>query len=224
VRRRSRTAGGAREGAGGTTAARAGSPRLSRVTRTLPRRLAVATAITAAPLLSSCGVNFNAQTDQVYTPADGMNERDGSVDVLNALIVSGEPGSGRLIAGLSNNDERRPDALTEVRGAGADRSVSVAIQGDGEAAIPAGGYLQLADPDAAFVAVQGDPSVVDAGNFVRVTFVFKNAEPATLNVPVLPPGSDYAGVSLTGPSASASPSESGSPSTSSPSPSPTPEG
>jgi hypothetical protein len=86
------------------------------------RSLAVAAAVLAAPVLSSCGVNFDAQTDQVYNPAVGVNDRDGSVDVLNALVVSGSAGSGTVVATLVNNDQEKDDSVRGIAGAGQDCS------------------------------------------------------------------------------------------------------
>ena len=170
----------------------------------------------ATPALAACGVSFGAQTDQPYTPADGVSARGGEVDVLNALIVSDTPGTGRLIAGLSNEDTSRDDTLTGVRGAGEDQSVTFSPAG-GSTTIPAGGLLQLADPDAANIVVKGSPDLVKAGGFVRLTFSFQNAQEATLNVPVLEPDETYSDVQLPG-SGSGS-SSSPSPVESSPSPS-----
>lgn len=158
-------------------------------------------------------MSFGAQTDQVYTPADGENNREGTVDVLNALIVSETPGSGRLIAGLANSgmDE---DSLTGVRGADESGDVAFSLEG-GEATIPAGGFLQLADDDSAVIMVSGDPEAVQPGAFVRLTFTFQNGEEADLNVPVLSPGVTYGDVELGGEPSTDTPSES---------PSETPEG
>ena len=168
------------------------------------------------PALAACGVSFGAQTDQPYTPADGVSARGGEVDVLNALIVSDTPGTGRLIAGLSNENTGASDTLTGVRGAGEDQSVTFAPSG-GSTTIPAGGLLQLADPDAANVVVKGSPDLVKPGGFVRLTFSFQNAQEATLNVPVLEPDETYKDVQLpdsTSGSPSPSTSESPSPSAS----------
>jgi len=170
-------------------------------------------ALFVVPALAACSsTNFGAQTDKVYTPADGVTNRDGMVDVLNALIVSDTPGSGRLIAGLSNNDTQTADQLTGVSGAGNSQGLTVSLNG-GDTTIPAGGFLKPADDNAAFVQVQGDPSQLYAGAFARVTFSFKNADAVTVNVPVLPPGQNYGKVSLQPsptPTPSASPSASSS--------------
>jgi copper(I)-binding protein len=164
------------------------------VTATHTKALAAAAVLLAVPGLSACGVNFGAQTDQIYTPADGENARDGAVKVLNALVVSGEPGSGRLIAGLANT-ESEGDELVGVRSD--DPAITFEPSG-GETAIPARGFLQLADDDAANIVVSGDEEVLRPGRFVRVTFTFANAEEASLNLPVMAPGTDYAGVELPG--------------------------
>jgi hypothetical protein len=165
-------------------------------------------------VVSSCGVNFDAQTNQVYTPSDGENYRStGGVDVLNAVIVSDSPGTGRLIGGLVNGDTNKDDTLTQVRGLEESQAVQFQI-GSGETTIPAGGLLQLADPGAADVTVSGDPQLVSAGGFVRLAISFQNGEDATLNVPVVEPGETYGGVDLSGTSASPSAGSSASPSAS----------
>jgi len=164
-------------------------------------------ALFVAPVLAACAsTNFGAQTDKVYTPADGVTNRDGMVDVLNALIVSDTPGSGRLIAGLANNDTTTDDELAGVSGAGNSQALTISLAG-GDTTIPAGGLLQLADNKSANVQVQGDPSQLYAGAFARVTFSFKNADAVTVNVPVLAPGQNYTHVQLT-PSPTPTPSES----------------
>lgn len=163
--------------------------------------MAAVAALLVVPVLSSCGVNFGAQTDKVYTAAQGVNNRDGQVDVLNALIVSSANGSGRLIAGLSNNDGENPDQLTGVAGSGDDASLTVALQG-GNTTIPAGGYIQLADDGQAAVLVSGE--AVTAGGYVRVAFSFKRGEQAVLNVPVVSNTGDFADVVIPTPSATPS--------------------
>ncbi len=147
------------------------------------KALAAAAALLAVPALSACGTNFDAQTDQVYTPADGENSRDASVAVLNALIVSGSPGSGRFIAGLVNSNTSEADTLESVEGVGNSAEVTFSIEGDTE--IPAGGSVQLADDDSAMVTATGSEDVLAPGKFVRVSVSFANGDSAELNVPVL---------------------------------------
>ena len=212
-------------------AAPAGSPRLCRVNATKTRRLVPTAAVAlllAVPVLSSCSsTNFDAQTDQYYTPTDGENYREGTVDVIHALIVSEEPGSGRLIAALSNSETgdggpvgvdsgdsaadgegEGDDELTGVRGVGESEAVQFSLV-EGETAIPAGGTLQLADEGSAVSAVSGDPEQVAPGKYVRLAFTFANGEEAELNVPVLEPGEDYADVEIpeTAPAGSTEPTD-----------------
>jgi hypothetical protein len=180
----------------------------------LPRRLvpvAAAALLLAVPALSSCGVNFDAQTDQYYTPADGVSNREGTVDVLNAMIISNDAGSGRLVAALANGDTEEADTLTGVRGIEEDEDVQVQLVG-GDTAIPAGGVLQLADQDAAVVMVTGDPEKVKPGTFVRLAFMFQNGEEADVNVPVLDagePGETYGDIEIPSPSSSSTPDAQG---------------
>ena len=104
------------------------------------RSIAAAVVVLAVPVLSSCGVSFGAQTDQVYNPSVGVDDQSGDVDVLNALIVSGTNGSGTVVATLVDNDQQNADTLKGVAGAGADASATVKVSGD--TAIPAGGRAQ----------------------------------------------------------------------------------
>ena len=153
------------------------------------RTLAVAAALVAAPVMSSCGVNFDAQTDQVYNPAVGVNDRGGEVDVLNALVVSGSAGSVTVVATLVNNDQQNADTLRGVAGAGQDTSLNVQV--GGPTRIPAGGVLNLATQGA--IAVRGRQ--VLPGRFVEITFSFDRGKAATVDIPVVSSSNpDYAGI------------------------------
>lgn len=155
------------------------------------RSIAAAAVLLAAPALSSCGVSFGAQTDQVYNPSVGVDDRSGQVDVLNALIVSGTNGSGTVVATLVNNDQQTDDTLKGVSGAGKDAGMTVKPGGD--TTIPAGGLLNLATKGA--VTIRGQRVV--PGNFVTITFSFDRAQAVTLDVPVVSHSNpDYAGVKV----------------------------
>jgi hypothetical protein len=155
------------------------------------RSIAAAAVLLAAPALSSCGVSFGAQTDQVYNPSVGVDDRSGQVDVLNALIVSGTDGSGTVVATLVNNDQQTDDTLKGVSGAGKDAGMTVKPGGD--TTIPAGGLLNLATKGA--VTIRGQRVV--PGNFVTITFSFDRAQSVTLDVPVVSHSNpDYAGVKV----------------------------
>lgn len=185
--------------------------------RSRARRLLALTL--ATPLLAACSVNFGAQTDQVYTPAQGVNDRSTDIDVLNALVVAESDGSGRLIAGLASQADEDVE-LTGVQGVDEDAEVQFGSDG-GDAVVPAGGFLQLADEGSAVISATGEG--VEIGDYVRLTMSFSNGDEVSVNVPVVVPGEDFADVTL--PSSSASPSGSSSEEpTSEPSESPSSEG
>ncbi len=143
------------------------------------RSIAAAAAVLAAPALSSCGVSFGAQTDQVYNPAVGVDDRSGQVDVLNALIVSEGSGSGTVVATLVNNDQVEDDQLKGIAGAG--RDADLEVRAGGETTIPADGLLNLAEDGTNFATGKR----VAPGNFVEVTFSFDRGSAVTLDVPVV---------------------------------------
>ena len=168
--------------------------------RSRARRLLALTL--ATPLLVACN-NFDAQTDQVYTPAQGVNDRSTDIDVLNALVVAESDGSGRLIAGLASQADEDVE-LTGVQGEGEDAEVQFGSDG-GEAVVPAGGFRQLADEGSAVISATGEGVVV--GDYVRLTMSFSNGDEVALNVPVVVPGEDFADVTLPGSTSSDSSTE-----------------
>jgi hypothetical protein len=152
------------------------------------RRAAIA-ALLLAPVLTACG--FSEQTDQVYQAAVGPNFRNGDVDILNALIVSGQDGSGTF-AGTLVNAKDTDDRLDSVTGDGivaSRRTVDV----------PASGVARLAESGA--LTLRGD--AIKPGAYVRLTFVFGNGQTTTLDVPVVAAEGDYADVPLPGSAQSA---------------------
>lgn len=163
---------------------------VTNVYATRRHRIAAAVAALAVPLLSSCSVGFDAQTNQVYTPGKGTNNRDSQVDVLHALVVSGSEGSGTLIAALVNNEQLDDDALVGVSGAGEDADLEITVPGETE--IPAAELVQLADEDP--IAVSGEAVV--PGAFLTVTFTFENADAVTLDVPVVENTNEFADIEL----------------------------
>jgi hypothetical protein len=173
------------------------------------RRHRLAAAAVVAPLaavvMSGCGVNFDAQTDQPYNPAAGVDDRSGSVDVLNALIVSGSDGSGAFVATLVNNSQSKGDTLKGLSGVGADTAVKATAPTT--TAIAPNGVLNLAASGP--VDVTGKRVV--AGNFVNLRLSFDNGKAITLKAPVVSADDpQYAQVALPSSSASTSASPSGS--------------
>ena len=155
-----------------------------------------------APLVASCSFgtsNFDAQTNQFYTPAEGINERSTGVDLLNALVVADETGRGRFIAGLVNNSDTTDDALVQVQGAGDTSDVQGSLTAPIDVAADA--FVQLADEGAEPVVLEGESIV--PGRFIEVTVSFQEAEEVTVKLPVVPAEDDFEDVEI--PAAEASP-------------------
>lgn len=145
----------------------------------------------AAPVLSSCG--FNYATDRPYTPAAGTNDQDGDFDVLGALVVSAEDGSGTLITTFSNNNTQEPATVTEIAGAGDDTALEISDFEPIE--IPPGGYVNLASPDS---PTADDPITVEGdfrtGQFITLAFSFDDGTSTTLELPTVADCYEYAGL------------------------------
>ncbi|MDO7867791.1 hypothetical protein [Nocardioides jiangxiensis] len=151
----------------------------------------------AAPALASC---TEQATDHIYTAAVGTNDRDASVDVLNAVIVANDatPGKGTLVVTLVNNrvvpagsTEDATDKLVAVTG---DVKGTVAEP----VAIPAGDHVVLATATSTVPATAPGIPVTGTfklGDFVDVEFDFADAKAVTLQVPVVEnrAGSQFAG-------------------------------
>lgn len=158
--------------------------------------LALTGAVLAVPALSSCG--FDYATDRVYTPAVGVNDQDTKVDVLGAVIVSGQEDSGTFVASFANNLPDEEVTVESLAGAG---GTTIQVESFEPIALPPGGFVNLADEGG--IPVTGS---FTAGDFVPVTVSFSNGERATMKVPVVADEGDYEG--LDGSASSSSPSES----------------
>ena len=143
----------------------------------------------AAPVLTSCG--FDYATDRPYTPGAGTNAKDATVDVLGAVVVSAQDGSGTLIASFSNNAANADATVTEIAGSGDDTDLQVG--GFQPIAIPAGGLVNLADAETP-ITITGD---YDTGEFLSLKFTFADGGTATLDVPSLADCYEYAGLDST---------------------------
>ncbi len=109
--------------------------------------------------------------------------RDGTVDVLNALVVSSRPGSGTLVALLVNNDTDTEVAL-EGAVSGAD-DVPASVK---RLEINPGGRRQLSEAE---IRVEGD---FVAGEVLDVTLSFDNGEEVALSPVVVTECNEYAGL------------------------------
>lgn len=149
-------------------------------------RLLCAGALVLAPALASCSTEM--PTDAIYTPAAGTNARTADVDVLNAMVVSTEPGSGTLIFTLVNNRRDPVDGSESME----DRLTDVTVEGQAArmrpVRIPSASAVVVAEkteqiPDGiGGIKVEGD---FEPGEFVDVVFTFEDAGEVELEVPVL---------------------------------------
>ena len=158
------------------------------------RRLAALAMVLLVPTLGACG--FGYQTDKVYQPAVGVNDRSGVVDVLGAAVVSGSDGSGTFIATLVNKDLENPATLTSVTGPS-----GVTIQVVKPVTVGPDGLTNMAELGA--VGVSGE--AVHAGGFVRLGLEFDTGQKTSLNVPIVDRAEEFSGVSPAIPSGSATP-------------------
>jgi hypothetical protein len=140
-------------------------------------RLVAGALVLALPLLGSCG--FGKATDRVYTPAAGINNRGGDVDVLSAVIVAAQPDSGTFVASLSNNSPKKAFQLTGVAGVG-DWSDLGIDPSDLSIDIPARGFVNLVNEDP--ITVTGD---FDAGQVAELTLTFDSGDTVTMSVPIV---------------------------------------
>lgn len=141
--------------------------------------------VLAASALTSCG--FDYATDRVYTPGTGTNDRDAQVDVLGAVVVSHQDGSGTLITTFSNNDATKTDSVDAIE------SDDVTINDFAPIDLTPGGYVNLADA-ATPITVTGDFA---QGDFMELTFTFGDGTSQTVDVPSVPDCYEYSGLDAT---------------------------
>ena len=154
------------------------------------RLLAVGGALALATVLSSCG--FNYATDRIYTPAAGVNDRTTDVDILGAVVVSGQDGSGTFIASFANNDPYAPAIVESLTGGG--DTAELEIAGFEPIEIPAGQLVNLADDGG--LAVTGDYVI---GDFVTIVVSLGDGQSATIDIPVVPPCDEFADLDTSAP-------------------------
>ena len=143
----------------------------------------------AAPVLTSCG--FDYATDRPYTPGAGTNDQDAKIDVLSAVVVSAEDGSGTLIASFANNLKQETATVATIAGAGDDTALTVS--GFTPIEIPAGGLVNLADATTP-ITIEGD---FETGAFLSLSFTFGDGTSTTLDVPSVADCYEYAGLDAT---------------------------
>lgn len=154
----------------------------------LLRRIPALALLLALPfVLTACG--FNVQTDQVYQPGDGVVDRSGNVDILNAVIVSEEDGRGAFVATLVNNDLYNPSTLLSVTNL--DSSEETTVEASTE--IEADGLVNLAEEYSPPYFIES--SAVKAGYFVKLRLNFEDGQQNTIRVQVMEKTKYYEDVS-----------------------------
>ena len=153
------------------------------ISNRIVRLLAVGALALSAPALAACSTDM--PTDKVYNQAVGTNERHASsIDVLNAMVVSTEAGSGTFITTLVNNDDKATvgenprDTLTGLTIDGVEVDVPKGLT------IEAGESLVLSNRGEGGIKVEHES--ITSGGYVEVTLTFQDAESVILEVPVIP--------------------------------------
>jgi hypothetical protein len=151
--------------------------------------------LVAAGVLGACG--FNYATDRINNITAAANYRDGTVEVLNAAIVSRRPDAGTFVAGFANNDQATTISFTGMTG---DGTAVANVDAAQPFPIDPNGYVNLAADGG--IPVNG---TFTAGQVVTLTLSFDNGENATFDVPVVTDGGQWTGLDHAKQSASSSP-------------------
>ena len=165
--------------------------------RRLRQVLAAASLVLAVPVLGGCG--FGIQTDQVYQPSVGVNDRSSTVDVLGAVVVSGLDGQGTLVASLVNKSETTSDTLTSVTATDTSSGITAKLEEPIEVA--PGTLVNLADKGA--ISVTG--ASITAGGFADLQLKFASGEQLDMDIPIVDQSGYYADIEPAHPSPSATP-------------------
>ncbi|WP_203338783.1 hypothetical protein [Nocardioides limicola] len=149
------------------------------------RAATLAAALLLSPTLGACG--FDYATDQIYTQSVGVNDKSGTVRILNAMIVSAGEGSGTFLSTLSSLDTENDDTFTGLGGQ---------VTAEPFEALPVprstGGMTNLAlAENGAGIAVTGD---FKAGQFVTVELRFGSGQITEVQVPVVVARGDFEGL------------------------------
>lgn len=146
----------------------------------------VSGALLIALPLSSCG--FDRATDRVNNIAQGGTNRDATVDVLNAVVVSAEEGSGTFIVTLVNNDQEEDGSLEGLTSDDAERAQ---VSEFSAITVEPGGMVNLAADDQEGIPVEGD---FGPGDSLPMTIQLSGGQVVSLDVPVVHNCYEYAGI------------------------------
>ncbi|MGH8823068.1 MAG: hypothetical protein ACRDVN_01140 [Jiangellaceae bacterium] len=145
--------------------------------------VAALVAVTVLALsFAGCG-SVRTQTQQWYTPADGVSAEAGDIAVRNVLVVASESGDASTVLATFANRGEEDDQVLEVR-----VGEVTAAPTDGELTIPADGYATLG-PEATRLDVDGVDAV--PGSVVEVEFRFESAPRVSVDALVQPAEGTY---------------------------------
>ncbi len=139
-----------------------------------------------AGLTTACG--FQPQTNVVNNIAVGAEDRSGTVDVLNAVVIAGEADLGVFSASLVNPIGEDPVTFGGLVPTGDLGELGRYASTE----VPAGELVDLSDSGG--VPVEGD---FRAGQYVTVTLDLADDGRVTLDVPVVTPCHQYSLLTLT---------------------------
>jgi hypothetical protein len=161
----------------------------------LRRTLALGTAgLAATAALGACG--FNYPTDRINNITAGVDYREGTVDILNAVVVAKEANSGTFVATFVNNSQTDTVSLQSMAG---DNTAIGQVTLDQPVAVKPAGLVNLASKGG--IPVSGNFSL---GQFVTLSFTFDDGSQATLSVPVVSDDGQWAGLDISTPAPSTS--------------------
>ena len=158
------------------------------------RRTAVAGLALGLPLaLAGCGANFEAQTYQERTVADGTNTAKGAIAVRNVNVLPPREGSVHeagedvLVGFALTNDGPEDDRLVEISSPAAS-SVRL-VRGDDLDEVEDVELPRLGTVGTQYAAVlEGLTEEVMTGQYVEVTFLFERNGSVTVQAPVATTG------------------------------------
>ncbi len=165
----------------------------------LRRKFATAVGVAALAVpLASCG--FDYATDQSYNPAVGINEREDDIDILNTVVVTGQSGSGTLVAALANNsnDEADADALVGIAPA---EGTDVTVTEIEPIQLGPEGFVQLGEED---IHLTG---TVEPGDVLPLTFSFESGLEIETGAAVVTNCDEFEGYDTSAGGGSSEPSE-----------------
>jgi hypothetical protein len=158
----------------------------SRVSRGLVAGLVVV----ALPVLSGCVAVSGSQTQEPYTPSDGVWANSNGLQLRNVIAVAPRDGEATLVGTILNNGGSA-DSLVSVRVNGARTRL-----GSAPLELPAGQTKQLGVDTGLGRAVPAslEGSSLKSGSTIPMTFEFERAGDVRLDVLVVPQSGYYATV------------------------------